>query len=142
MTLISHGLRFQMRHKLFSPRGHTYSLHLFSFLQCGFSNVSSNRLSERMHSCIGCTCSVFLRCVFSNVSSNGLHEKIYIHTDCICSTFLHCVFLNVSSRRHHKMIQSHIGCIYLTFSTVRMQSFLFFLNLQKKRMHSDIGCIC
>ena len=62
-----------------------------------FSYVSSNGLSDRMHSCIRCICLAFLLCVFSNVHSKLLHTKIYNHTDCICVTFLHCGFSNVHS---------------------------------------------
>ena len=31
-----------------------------TFLHCAFSNVSSNGMSERRHSCIGCICLIFL----------------------------------------------------------------------------------
>ena len=62
-----------------------------------FSYVSSNGLSDGMHSCIRCICLAFLLCVFSNVPSKLLHTKIYNHTDCICVTFLHCGFSNVHS---------------------------------------------
>ena len=44
------------------------SLH-WLHLHCGFSSVSSNFLSQRMHSHIGCICLIFLHCVFSNDSS-------------------------------------------------------------------------
>ena len=37
-----------------------------------FSNFSSNRFPERMHSHIGCICLSFLHCVSSDVSSNHL----------------------------------------------------------------------
>ena len=43
---------------------------------CVSLNVSSNCLPERMHSNIGCICSIFLFLVFSNVSSNGLLERM------------------------------------------------------------------
>ena len=53
--------------------------HWLPFPQCVFSIVSSNRLSERMHSHIGCICLALLHCVFSNVSSNRLHKTMHSH---------------------------------------------------------------
>ena len=72
-----------------------------------------------LHSRIGCICLTFLHCGFSNVSSNCLHQRMHSDTGCICLTFLHCVFSNVSSNRLHKRIHSRIGCIFL-FSPLRV----------------------
>ena len=72
--------------------------HLFSFIQCAFSNVSSNCLSQRMHSHIGCIYLTFLHCVFANVSSNRLHERMHSHIGCTCLTYLHCVVDLLPSR--------------------------------------------
>ena len=90
-------------------------LHLFDFFHCVFSNVSSKRLHERMHSHIGYICLAFLHCAFSNVSSNCLHQKRHSRIGCICLTFLHCSFSNVASNGLHKKKHSHIDCICLTF---------------------------
>ena len=57
-----------------------------AFLHWVVSNVSSNRLPERMHSHIGCNCWAFLHCVSSNVSSKCWHKHLYSYIDCICST--------------------------------------------------------
>ena len=73
----SSSVPFQMYHKLVFPRGCIVTLvTFFSFLHCAFSYVSSNGLSERMHSCIRCICLAFLHCVFSTVPSKLLHKKI------------------------------------------------------------------
>ena len=66
-----------------------------AFLHRVISNVSWNRLPERMHTHTGCICFAFLHCAFSNVSSNCLGQRMHNHTGCICLTFLHCVFSNV-----------------------------------------------
>ena len=68
-----------------------------------------------MHNHIGCICLFFLQCVFSNVSSNFLDKRMHSRTGCICLTFLHCVFLNVSSNHLPERIQNYIDHIYLTF---------------------------
>ena len=49
-----------------------------------------------MHSRIGCICLAFLHCGFSNVSSNGLPERMQNHTGSICSILCH--FLSFSWR--------------------------------------------
>ena len=49
-------------------------IRLVAFLQCEFSNVSSNDLLEKRHSHIGYICLIFLHCAFSNVFSNHLPE--------------------------------------------------------------------
>ena len=77
-------------------------LHFFTFLLCAFSNVSSNRLPERMQSHIGCICLTFLRCGFSNVSSNRLPQRMHNHTGCICLSFLHCTMSPLSTRNCFK----------------------------------------
>ena len=74
-----------------------------------------------LHSRIGCICLTFLHCGFSNVSSNCLHQRMHSDTGCICLTFLHCVFSNVSSNRLHKRIHSRIGCIFFIFPTAGFQ---------------------
>ena len=89
-----------------------------TFHHYAFWNVSSTRLHEMMQSHTGCTCSTFLQCVFANVSSNGLHERMHSHTDCTCLAFLHCVFSNATSSRLHKKVNSYIDCICLTFRKV------------------------
>ena len=68
-----------------------------------------------MQSRIGCICLSFFHCVFSNVSSNRLPERMQNHIGCICLTFLHCVFSNVSSNVLCERRQSHIGYICSTF---------------------------
>ena len=91
-----------------------------------FSNVSSNRFPERMHSHIGCIflfkkmhnynyciCLTFPHCAFSNVDSKSLDQSRQSHTGCICLTFLHCVFSNEPSKSLPERMQSHIGCICL-----------------------------
>ena len=78
-------------------KSHWNWLHCFTFPHCAFSNVSSNCLSEKRHSHIGCICLTFLQCAFSNVSSNCLPQRMHSHIGCICSSFLHCGFSNVSS---------------------------------------------
>ena len=61
-------------------------------LNCVFSNVSLNRLSEKMHNHIDCICLTFLQRVFLNVPSNGQHEKRHSRTGCSCLTLsLLCV---------------------------------------------------
>ena len=59
-------------------------LHLFGFLHCRFSNVSTKCLYKRMYSYIGCIFCPFFHCVFSNVSSNCLPEGMRSLTGCIC----------------------------------------------------------
>ena len=49
----------------------------FTFLQCAFLNVSSNRLPERMQSRIGCICSTFLRCEFSCVLFFNVFPQLF-----------------------------------------------------------------
>ena len=66
-----------------------------------------------MQNHIGCICLTFLHCVFSNVSSKRLHNMMHSHIGCICLTFLHCAFSNVSSNGLHGKMHSHIGCIYV-----------------------------
>ena len=90
-------------------------LHLFDFLHCVSSNVSSIGLLKRMHNRTGCTCLTFRRCVFSYVSSNRLSEWMQNHIGCISLIFLHCVFSYAPSKNLLYMMQSHTGCICLTF---------------------------
>ena len=71
-----------------------------TFLQCVFSNASSNDLPERMQSHIGCICLAFLHYVSSNVYSKCLHIQ-HNHTGCTCETFLPCLFL--SSKPFHRI---------------------------------------
>ena len=66
-------------------------------LNCVFSNVSSKRLHDRMHSHIGCISLTFRHCVFSNVSSNRLHKRMHNHNGCICMTLLYSLFPDASS---------------------------------------------
>ena len=111
----------------------------FIFLQCAFSNVSSNWLPQKKHSRIGCICLTFLHCAFSDVSSNGFYEKRHSHIDCICLTFLHCAFSNVSLKCLHKRMQCHIGCICLTFLHCVISNASS--NGLYLKIHSRIGCI-
>ena len=74
-----------------------------------------------MQSYIGCICLAFLQCAFSNVSSNGLPEKMQSNTCCICSTFRRCALPNESSTCLYEKIHSCIACICLIFFTVRFQ---------------------
>ena len=107
-----------------------------AFLHCAFSNVSSDRLPEKMHSHIGC---IFLHCVFSNVFSKRLHERMQSHTDCICLTSPHCALSNVSSSRLYERMHNHTGCICWTFlQCVSCVS----PNYLAEMMHSHSGCIC
>ena len=71
----------------------------------------------------GCICLTFLQCAFSNVSSNYLREKMHNHTGCICLTFLHCAFSNVSSNDLCEKMHNHTGCICLIFPCVQWQLF-------------------
>ena len=88
----------------------TLSMGHFSltFLDCVFSNVSSNFLPEKRHSHIGCICLALLHCAFSNVSSNYLLVRMHNHTGYICLSFPHCAFSNVSSNCLLVMMQSHM----------------------------------
>ena len=103
-------------------------LHYF-FLRCVFSNVSSNHLTGRMHSRIGCIFLIFHHCVFSNVSSSRLPEWMQSCIGCICLIFHHCVFSNVSSNYLPEKMQSRIGCICLAFLHCA------FSNVSPKRLH-------
>ena len=67
-------------------QSHTSCIYL-AFLHCGFSNVSSNGLPERMHNHIGCIFLAFLHCAFSNVPSKCLPHRMQSHIGCICGTF-------------------------------------------------------
>ena len=51
-------------------------------------SASSEHLNQRKYIYIGCICFSFLPCAFSNVSSNRLPEKMQSHIGCICLTFL------------------------------------------------------
>ena len=121
-----------------SVQAKSHRLHYFSFFHCGFSNVSSSRLPERMHSHIGCICLAFLHCAFSNVSSNCLLEKRQRHIGCICLTFLRCAFWNVSSKRLPEKRQSHIGCICLTFLHFDFSNVSS--NCLHEKLHNHIVC--
>ena len=140
---------FQMFSQNVSPKEGRH-IAFVTFQHHAFSNVSSNDLSVKMHSHIGCIWKAFLRCAFSNVSSYCLQGKTHNHIGCICLTFLQCafqmspqiasirrgiitlvafvwlffrcVFLNVASKRLHKMMQSHIVCISFTFLHCRFSS--------------------
>ena len=129
---------FQMFSQNVSPKEGRH-IAFVTFQHHAFSNVSSNDLSVKMHSHIGCIWKAFLRCAFSNVSSYCLQGKTHNHIGCICLTFLqcafsnvslnwciitliafvwlffHCVFLNVASKHLHEWMQNHIGYICLTF---------------------------
>ena len=63
-----------------------------------------NCLPEMMHNRTGCICLSFLQCVFSNVSSNYRPERIQSHTACL--SFLHYVFfkctVKLSARENSK----------------------------------------
>ena len=89
----------------------------FTFLQCAFSNVSSNGLPEIIHGYIGCACLIFLHCGFTNVSPNCLFERIHCHIACNCLTYLHSEFLSVNSKRLLNRMQSRIGYICLLVPT-------------------------
>ena len=47
-----------------------------TLLHCASSNGSSHSLHRRMHTQTGCICLAFLRCGFSNVSSSCLLERM------------------------------------------------------------------
>ena len=83
----------------------------FTFLHCVFSNVSSNRLPEKMHNYIGCICLTSPQCAFSNVSSNCIPLRMHSHIGCICLAFLHCVFSNVFSNDLPEKRHIRTGCI-------------------------------
>ena len=125
------------------------------------SNVSSNRLSERMLGHLSCTFSLSTVCV-SNVSSNSLHKRIPSHSGCTCLTFLQCAFLydatnclaesyilalfafsksvwNVSSNSLPERMHGHTGCIWLTLLHYVLWNES--LNGLPERMHSHIYCI-
>ena len=59
---------------------------------------------------IGYNCLTFLNCAFSDVSSNDVHKRIHSRIGCICLTFHHYGFSNVSSNCLHARMQSHINC--------------------------------
>ena len=94
---------------------------LFEFLNCAFSDVTSNCLPEQIESCIGCICLTFLHCALSNVSSKSLDLKRQSH---ICFDFsllsvIKCFLKELGSKQAlnclPEQMQSHIGCILLTF---------------------------
>ena len=89
---------------------------------------------------IGCISLVFLHCEFSNVSSNRLPERMQSHIHCICFTFPHCVFANVFLQNLNKRKQNHIGWICLNFPYCALAN--VFANCLPERMHNHIGCIC
>ena len=111
------NMPFHVCHQLACMNGCIATLVAFFrlFTAVCFSNVSSKRLHNMMHSHIGCICLTFLHCAFSNVSSNHLPVRMQSHIGCICLSFLHCVFSYVSSNCLHEKRHSHIGCICLTF---------------------------
>ena len=137
-----------------------------TFLQCAFSNVSSNDFSERMHSHIGYICLTFLHFEVSNLSLNCLPVRMQSHIGCICffSTvsfkmcpqsawitgckvtlvafvwFFSSAFSNVSSNDYSERMQSHIGCICLTFLHFEVSNPSS--NCLPVRMQSRISCIC
>ena len=78
----------QLFQKMHIQRLHFYFL---CFLK-RFFNVFWNCLKMQSHT--DCFCLTFLQCVFSNESSNRQVGKTNCHSDCICLTFLHCVFSN------------------------------------------------
>ena len=82
-------------------------LHLLYFSPVCILKVSSNRLSKKRQSHIGCIS--FLQCVLSNVSSSWLPEKRQIHIGCIYLAFHQCAFSNVSSNRLPKERHCHIA---------------------------------
>ena len=59
---------------------------------------------------IGYNCLTFLNCAFSDVSSNDVHKRIHSRIGCICLTFHHYGFSNVYSNCLHARMQSHINC--------------------------------
>ena len=54
----------------------------------GFEIGSCELAKMRFH--ISHICLAFLRCVFSNESSKRLQNRMHSHTGCICLTFPHC----------------------------------------------------
>ena len=64
-------------------------------------------LDKTIQSCIVCICLTFLQCVFTNVSSNRQLEIMYSNINCICLVFLHCAFPNVYSKSLGQHRQSH-----------------------------------
>ena len=61
-----------------------------------------------MQSHTGCICLTFLHCEFSNDPSNRLHNRMHSCIGCICLTFLYCVVLNSSGFSHlHPSNQSN-----------------------------------
>ena len=67
---------------------------------------------QSMHNRTGCICLIFLRCGFSNVFSNRISDRMHRHTGCTCKSFLNCVFPNATSVIIHPFMQTlwgHIG---------------------------------
>ena len=135
-TIVYHQMRSQTtclrKCKVLLKRMQSYTCYiLLTFFHCAFSNVSSNCLSKRMHSRIGCICFDFsLLYVFkwilkwfapdiSNVSSNYIPQKRHIHIGC-SELFIHCGILCVSSNRLHEKIHSHIDCNCYAFLLLRI----------------------
>ena len=119
---------FQMFSQNVSPKEGRH-IAFVTFQHHAFSNVSSNDLSVKMHSHIGCIWKAFLRCAFSNVSSYCLQGKTHNHIGCICLTFLQCAFSNVSLNCFYKKRHNYIGAICLAFFHC------VFLNVASKHLH-------
>ena len=73
---------------------------------------------------IGYNCLTFLNCAFSDVSSNDVHKRIHSRIGCICLTFHHYGFSNVSSNCLNAKMQSHINCIFFVLEAPSAISFL------------------
>ena len=117
-----------------------------TFLDCAFSNVSSNGLPEMMHSHIAFICFTYSTVrfqVFPQIDYPERDSSIragIVTFVCIYFTFLHCAFSKVSSNRLPESMQSHIGCICLSFLHCAFSNVS--LNLLLQMMHSYICCIC
>ena len=71
-----------------------------------------------IQSCIVCICLTFLQCVFTNVSSNRQLEIMNSNINCICLVFLHCAFPNVYSKSLGQHRQSHTVCTFSGYQIV------------------------
>ena len=82
-----------------------------------------SQMSPQMTRLKGCIIRLvaFLQCEFSNVSSNDLLEKRHSHIGYICLTFLHCALSDVFSNCLPVRMQSHIALFVALFSTVYFQ---------------------
>ena len=125
-------------------------LYCVCFLNCIFSNESSNRLFGKMHSHNGYI--AFLHCcafkwalisrIWEDASPTGcIHwiclHSLHCHTGCFCLTFSYCVFTNDSSNHLFGKMYSHTGCTFLLFLFSVVSSLCLF-----EKMHGHNNCSC